>query len=610
MIVSVAIVRNKVARIKSTQSLSPSDVNTKMSRRSNAKNSFALVAALTGTAAVVWAFSGRPSRREPVQLPEVAAEVGSTRKLEDLIRRQLPVVEQPPAAFPLSAPFEEAEANAAQDAWARSLGKSSRVEKNSIGMELVLIPPGKFIMGSPPSEKDRHEDENQFEVTLTKPFYLAKTEVTQGQWRAVMGTTPWMDQSDLREGDDYPATNVSWHDARAFCKKLSEKEKKYEYRLPSEAEWEYACRAGTTTRFSFGDDEDSLSGFAWYYTNAGIFYLGYAHEVGQLEKNSFGLRDMHGNVREWCEDVYVNNLPGGIDPLVSEGGLSRVFRGGGWATRGASCRSASRDSFVPTYRDCFVGFRVVRSVAEAPAPPSQQLAPAEVQKNLVEMDLILIPGGTFRMGNPADAQVEVTLTRAFYLGKTEVTQGQWRAVMGTTPWKRKDHVWEGDNYPATYVSWDDARAFCQKLSAMEGEVYRLPTEAEWEYVCRGGTTTRFHFGDDEASLSDYAWWGGLYGEGNAKDERYAHEVGQKKANPVGLFDMHGNVFEWCEDRFTDRLPGGTDPLVLAGGWYRVNRGGSWYRRAVNCGSASRGDSRSRSQRSHDLGFRVARSYGL
>ncbi len=477
-----------------------------------------------------------------------------------------------------------------------------------MGMELVLIPPGKFAMGSSPAEKDRKGDENQADVTLTKAYYLGKTEVTQGQWRAVMGTSPWKGQANVREGDDYPATNVSWHDARAFCTKLSEKEK-IVYRLPTEAEWEFACRAGTTTRFSFGDDEDLLNDYAWTHTNTEKLDSGNAHEVGQLARNPFGLYDMHGNVREWCDDVYAKSLPGGIDPLVSGGGTSRVFRGGGWATRSGSCRSASRDSFVPSYRDCFVGFRVARSFAEESASPGRQLSPARLEKNSIDMELIRIPAGRFRMGSPANVQVEVTLTNEFYLGKSEVTQAQWRAVMGTTPWKRKEHVREGDNYPATFVSWDDARAFCTKLSELEGEVYRLPTEAEWEYSCRGGTITRFSFGDDESLLSDYGWWGELYGEGNARDDRYAHAVGRKEANPLGLCDMHGNVFEWCEDVYTDRLPGGTDPLVSAGGWYRVSRGGSWFRRAINCQSASRGDSQCGSHRSNDLGFRVARSYG-
>ncbi|MFN5896040.1 MAG: formylglycine-generating enzyme family protein, partial [Planctomyces sp.] len=124
----------------------------------------------------------------------------------------------------------------------------------------------------------------------------------------------------------------------------------------------------------------------------------------------------------------------------------------------------------------------------------------------------------------------------------EVTQGQWKKVMGTKPWTGQKYVQEGDDYPAVYVNWHDAVAFCKMLSAHEGKTYRLPTEAEWEYACRGGTNTAFGFGDDAAVLSDYAWWGGILGSGNSGNEQYAHEVAQKLPNALGLYDMHGNGF--------------------------------------------------------------------
>jgi formylglycine-generating enzyme required for sulfatase activity len=148
--------------------------------------------------------------------------------------------------------------------------------------------------------------------------------------------------------------------------------------------------------------------------------------------------------------------------------------------------------------------------------------------------------------------------------------------MGTEPWKGEDYVQEGDDYPAVYVSWDDAVEFCKKLSAMEGKVYRLPTEAEWEYACRGGTKTAFSFGNDEAELSKYAWWGGYFGAGNASNEQYAHRVAQKLPNPYGLLDMHGNVWEWCSDWYADyRSTPLTDPRGPSSGSSRVLRGGSW-----------------------------------
>ncbi len=260
---------------------------------------------------------------------------------------------------------------------------------------------------------------------------------------------------------------------------------------------------------------------------------------------------------------------------------------------------------------------------------SAALGTKVVERNSTGMDLVLIPPGKFRMGgnafgmgrsqspapiNPGvggmESQIEVTLTRAFYLGKTEVTQGQWQSVMGTTPWKGKRGAREGANYPALYISWDDAKTFCQKLGEISNRPYRLPTEAEWEYACRAGTTTRFSFGNDESQAADYAWFarmGSFPGRGN---EAAAYEVAQRKPNPFGLFDMHGNVWEMCEDLYSTRLPGGVDPLASSGSnLYRVMRGGCWSGPAAACDSSSRnrvyGRSGSNREGSGEVGFRVA-----
>jgi formylglycine-generating enzyme required for sulfatase activity len=246
------------------------------------------------------------------------------------------------------------------------------------------------------------------------------------------------------------------------------------------------------------------------------------------------------------------------------------------------------------------GTVVAQQVEAQLGSPAKQQSPAAATGgqpkevvNTIGMKLLLIPAGAFTMGSPAsekdrdddETQHQVTLTKPFYMGRTEVTQGQWKKVMGTEPWKGKAYVQEGDDYPAVYVSWDDAVEFCKKLSAMEGKVYRLPTEAEWEYACRGGTNTAFSFGNDEAELSKYAWWGALFGNGNAKDEQYAHRVAQKLANPFGLHDMHGNVLEWCSDWYGD-YPSTplTDPRGPGSGSSRVLRGGSWgsVPRSVRC----------------------------
>ena len=252
------------------------------------------------------------------------------------------------AARPASlvAPFTDMEARAAQQAWAIALGKASPGERNSIGMELILIPPGKFMMS----------DSGQVQVTLTQPFYLSKTEVTQGQWQAVMHTTPWKGQSNSQEDANCPATFVSWDDAQEFCKRLGERESVM-YRLPTEAEWEYACRAGTTTIYHFGDSESELGNYGWYQGNCLDVGESYAHPVGLKKSNPFGLYDMHGNVWEWCTDWYDAKLSGGRDPAGNSGGMHRVGRGGGWLLSSARCRSANRGMDPPASRDNKLGFR-------------------------------------------------------------------------------------------------------------------------------------------------------------------------------------------------------------------------------------------------------------
>jgi len=237
-----------------------------------------------------------------------------------------------------------------------------------------------------------------------------------------------------------------------------------------------------------------------------------------------------------------------------------------------------------------------------------------------KMSLVWCPAGKFTMGSPAtergreetEDQAEVTFTRGFWIGQYEVTQSQWTSVMDSTPWRGKNGIEEGANHPAIFVNLLDAIEFCKQLTEREvsagrlpeGWQYALPTEAEWEYACRAGTTTRYSFGDDEEKLSDYAWWAGKQFELVRNREAFAHRVGSKQPNPWGLYDMHGNVLEWCRDSRSKTLPGGNDPIVSTGDKYQVIRGGSW--NATNpaqCRSAARGSGLP-TNRAPFLGFRV------
>jgi formylglycine-generating enzyme len=236
---------------------------------------------------------------------------------------------------------------------------------NTISMTLNVIPAGTFLMGSPESEADRiRAVETQHKVTISKAFYMQTTEVTQGQWKEVMGTEPWKGKNYVKEGPNYPASYVSWNDAVAYCEKLSMQEGKT-YRLPTEAEWEYACRAGTQTTWSFGDDEGSLGDYACYHKNTWDIDETYAHQVGLKKPNAFGLYDMHGNVCEWCHDYYGEDYykqSPEKDPTGPTSGTSRVFRGGSWYDGARSARSAFRLRFVAHVRRYGFGFRLVREL--------------------------------------------------------------------------------------------------------------------------------------------------------------------------------------------------------------------------------------------------------
>ena len=220
-----------------------------------------------------------------------------------------------------------------------------------IKVEMVLIPAGTFMMGSPESEADRSDDETQHKVTLTKPFYIGKFAVTQDQWVAVMGNNP----SDTL-GPNFPVTGVSWEDCQEFIKKLNAKIDGG-YRLPTEAEWEYACKAGTTTAYSFGNKITPKD--ANYYDSK----IDKPVAVGSYKPNLFGLYDMHGNVREWCEDWFGDYPTGAVtDPQGPPIGESRILRGGSFDPNECNARSSTRTYCVPSYPFDFFGFRLVRTI--------------------------------------------------------------------------------------------------------------------------------------------------------------------------------------------------------------------------------------------------------
>lgn len=258
-------------------------------------------------------------------------------------------------------------------------GARAGQERDVDTTRLVWCPAGRFLMGSPPGEPERRPGEDQVEVVLSRGFWAATYEVTQGAWRRVVGALPGPLTAELPAGDDYPVGNVNFAEAESFCAALTRRARQagalpagWEFRLPTEAQWEYACRAGTTTATAFGNSLSSTqANFKGrpYNGAAPGPSLNRAARVGSYPPNAWGLHDMHGNTFEWCRDWYHARLPGGTDPDLylardsatrnGDGGISRARRGGCWADDGWPCRSAFRVRFEPERRYDHIGFRVV-----------------------------------------------------------------------------------------------------------------------------------------------------------------------------------------------------------------------------------------------------------
>ena len=530
---------------------------------------------------------------------------------------------------------------------------------NGLQMKFCWCPPGKFTGGSPDAEKDRAPNESQVEVTLTQGFWLGKYEVTQAEYRQVTLKNPsafsagggFRPKVTGQDTSRFPVETVSWTEAVEFCEKLTERERKagrlpadWEYRLPTEAEWEYACRAGTTTATSFGDSLSSkqanFNGDSPYNEAENGPNLGSACRVGSYASNGWGLHDMHGNVSEWCRDLYSEKLAGGVNTPVDQAGSFRVYRGGSWGGHGRLCRSAYRSRMMPAIRINFLGFRVAIGPSLNPAEVPKPLVAStplkagekpgeEWQGSCLQMKFCWCPPGKFTMGSPTtekdrgstEKQVEVTLTQGYWLGKYEVTQAEYEQVMGKNPsatsatGTNEEKVTGQDTtrFPVENVSWLEAAEYLKKLTDQERAAgrlpasweYRLPTEAEWEYACRAGTTTATAYGETISSKqANFIGSSPYNGAEQGPNLRRPAPVGSYAPNAWGLYDMHGNVFEWCFDWYIDKLSGGVNPQGAQTGSSRVYRGGSWDYYGRSCRSANR-FGHDPDFRYFNLGFRVA-----
>jgi formylglycine-generating enzyme required for sulfatase activity len=470
----------------------------------------------------------------------------------------------------------------------------SQTFKNSLGMEFVLVPKGKSWLGGgggKPGEK---------EVEILDDFYLGKYEVTQEEWQKIMENNPshskaagGIAEEELKR---FPVEQISWDDAQVFLKKLNEAEKEagWAYRLPKEAEWEYACRGGPMP-------DRSESAFHYYFdepTNQLLLKqanfeptqgLKRSCKVGSYKANRLGLYDMHGNVSEWCDDSEQ-------DPAKAS---HRVHRGGSWGSLAIQCSALEHGDLPPSVTTRLLGLRVARV----------RVGENVIQhtfKNSLGMEFVLVPKGKSWLGGgggkPGNKEVEIS--DDFYLRRYEVTQEEWQKVMGTNPsfCKAVAGVSEEDlkRCPVEQVSWDDVQSFLSSLNRREkrdGWAYRLPTEVEWEYACRGGpmatrAESAFDYYLDKPTnelLLEQANFEPTLGL------KRTCKVGSYKSNRLGLYDMHGNVGEWC----IDLEKGDTE------GSPRAYRGGSWGSSSEGSRAADHGECPP-SNRSRHLGLRVAR----
>ncbi len=484
---------------------------------------------------------------------------------------------------------------------------------------MVWVPPGTFTMGCTAGDGECFEDEKPpHAVSLSRGFWMDATPVTVGAYRKFTRATghPMPQPPTFAQADSNPVVNVTWDDAVAYCTWAGG-------RLPSEAEWEYAARGGAEGwKYPWGNtvghDQANYEGIEgrdrWSKTSP----------VGSFDPNGFGLFDMAGNVWEWCGDFYdpqAYSTSPGVDPRGPVAGSLRVVRGGSFAYPTRSLRVSNRGEFSPSGRLNSFGFRCVREaepgeqaagqppaapvtplpvtpppvptgqpaatvvpppVTPAPSPAAKPGAgPRPGEKRAfppVPGEWAWVPAGSFEMGAVlgdgsgfADEQPRhtVTLTRGLWIQVTPVTFAQYR-VFAEAAGRPMPHVpnWADDSHPVVGVTWNDAVAFCAWAGG------RLPTEAEWERAARGGVAgQRYPWGPDISH--DNA---NFDGTGGRDQWAKSSPVGSFPANGFGLFDMAGNVWQWCADWYDERRYAHSppvDPKGPAEGKARVVRGGCW-----------------------------------
>ena len=531
---------------------------------------------------------------------------------------------------------------------------------NGVAFKMIYVRAGSYEMGATDEQTGATQDEYPPHLVQLTPYYIGETEVSQELWYAVMGDNP-----SHSKGYNLPVEQITWDECQEFVNRLSQITGR-QFRLPTEAEWEFAARGAHKSGGFLYSGSNILSQVGWYDANSG----GKTNLIKQLMGNERQLYDMSGNVWEWCQDWFGNYSDDHqLDPKGPAEGLERVVRGGGWEAPDAFCRVAYRKGQAPGQPDEHIGLRLAMDVYDAywltlssrvvsmevgesrsvnilngsgdytiynnnaeivnctlngdtlnisglsvgtttitvvdnlthcqvdvTAIVYEHVEPSTFVVNGVEFSVNFVQGGNYVMGGTSEQGSDaqgferpahyVTLSD-YYMGATEVTQALWHAVMGNNPsyFAGVDHL----NYPVEQVTWDECQEFVCRLSEITGRTFRMPTEAEWEFAARGGLKShgyKYAGGD----LLDLVAWhsGNAFSVGSSNPDYGTHAVATKAPNELGLYDMSGNVMEWCLDlsaAYTTETQ--VNPTGPYSGSSVVGRGGGWQSAAANCRVSSR-----------------------
>ncbi len=458
---------------------------------------------------------------------------------------------------------------------------------------------GSFNMGAQCSNpsgmnyiKDAYGDTGPVHNVFLDNYFIGETEVTQKLWKVIVGQNP-----SLHEGDNMPVERVSWEACQDFINKLNELTG-YKFRLPTEAEWEYAARGGNKSKGYKYSGSNNIDEVAWYDANSDDK----SHMVKTKSPNELGIYDMSGNVYEWCYDWY-----GSYDDIITQKnprglqyGKERILRGGEYSYIEEACLISNRLSKNPKGASKAFGFRLALSMENENNSQAFQIVTnsdfsISITYNGVDFIMKYIKGGSFKMGNdsnkPEIDQIPVhdVILNDYYICETEITQALWCSIMDSNPSYLK-----GDDLPVDYVSWEACQDFINKLNELTGYKFRLPTEAEWEYAARGGNKSKGYKYSGSNNIDEVAWYwknsGNIYITGTDDDWNYdvvlnnnckIHPVKTKKPNELGLYDMSGNVWEWCSDYYDEfyyknsPLNNPTGPSTGTYGKCHVQRGGNY-----------------------------------